>query len=233
MSDEKNAGGKPTDAKATADQQAVGAAWDRVGSYMESAQSIWDRMARRNFDLWKDVSGSLRSGPVTADSLAANSARAMAVAQETMEDLWTSLVDPARREVYVQVLPTAFLFIDRLTDPSDADKQRYAAVDPVHIPVDPRRKGDLPATAEIALNGSPLTPGGDPAKAVTALVARLRVTRQGASRNYLLETVTAGVPTELIPGTYDGLIYLTEPPFPLANLRIVVEGPPPVVDPAT
>jgi hypothetical protein len=35
--------------------------------------------------------------------------------------------------------------------------------------------------------------------------------------------------TPLVPGTYDGLIYLIKPSLPLANLRIIVDGPPPEV----
>lgn len=212
----------------TADQQAVNEAWRRYGIAMETVQATWDRMAKRNFDFWKDVAGSLKSAPVTADTLAANTARAMAVAQETMEDLWLTAVEPPQREVYVQVLPTAFLFFDRIQASNEPDE--YAGQDPVHIPVVRQRTGDLPETAEIALNGSSTRTDVDPADAVTALTSRLQVRLQPGTRSYLLETIKPANPVRLEPGTYDGVIYLIKPPLPLANLRIVVEGPPPVVD---
>jgi hypothetical protein len=31
----------------------------------------------------------------------------------------------------------------------------------------------------------------------------------------------------LVPGLYDGIVYLTDPPALLASVRILVEGPPP------
>lgn len=231
MSDEHGAGRETSD-----DQRTVNDAWDRFGTFMQTAQSTWDRLARRNFDFWKDVSGSLKSGPVDADKLAANSARAMAVAQETLQDLWLTLVEPPQREVFVQVLPTAFLFFDKITDAGDedpGDEPRYAGQDPVHIPVNHERQGELPDAAQITLSGNPSDPAMPAALAIRALTDRLRVVKQPGSRSYLLQTIDTGVAGGLVAGTYDGLIYLTNPTLPLANLRIVVEGPPPVVDPKT
>lgn len=210
--------------------RSVGDAWNRVGSYMETVQATWDRLAKRNFEFWKDVAGSLQEGRVTADTFAANTAKAMVVAQETMEDVWLTLVEPPQREVYVQVLPTAFLFFDKIS--TDHGGVSYTAQDPVHIPVKHQRD-DLPDTAELTLTGNPTTNDADPAAAIAALTQRLRVTRIPRARTYLLETITPAEPDDLVPGTYDGLIYLIKPTLPLANLRIVVEGPPPVVDDRT
>lgn len=203
-------------------------AWNRVGVYMETAQATWDRLAKRNFDFWKEVAGSLQDGKVTADTFAANTARAMSVAQETMEDLWFTLVEPPQREVFVQVLPTAFLFFDKV---ESGGEPVYTAQDPVHIPVSQSREG-LPDTAELTLSGNP-SRGADAATAIQALTRRLQVRRVPGARSYLLETVTPADVGPLVPGTYDGLIYLTKPTLPLANLRVVVEGPPPVVDDRT
>ncbi len=44
-----------------------------------------------------------------------------------------------------------------------------------------------------------------------------------------LEVVGDGEARDLVAGVYDGLIYLKNPALPLANLRVVVEGPPPAV----
>lgn len=211
-------------------QRTVEDAWKRVGVYMETVQASWDRLARRNFDFWKDVAGSLQSGSVDADTLAANAGRAMTVAQETVEDLWLTLVEPPQREVYVQVLPTAFLFFDKITDGSGP--VRHTAQDPVHVPVRQQRQ-DLPEEALITISGNPTDPSASPADAIAALTARLRARRDGSSRSYLLETVDPAGSAPLVAGTYDGLIYLIKPTLPLANLRVVVEGPPPAVDPDT
>lgn len=214
----------------TDDRAATDAAWNRVGVYMENAQATWDRLARRNFDFWKDVARSLRSGPVDADKLAGNTARAMTVALQTMDDLWMTLVEPPEREVFVQTLPTAFLFFDKVTDPQG--QYRYTSQDPVHIPVKHQRE-DLPDEALITLSGNPTDPAEDPAAAIDVLIARLAARREPGGRSYLLETTLLDPETKLVAGTYDGLIYLIKPTLPLANLRIVVEGPPPVVDERT
>ncbi len=211
--------GTPTD-----DQQAAQAAWDRVGRYMEGMGAVGERVVQRNFTFWKDVAASLQSGPIDTDKLAAAAGRAMVVAQETAEDVWLSLVEPPQSEVYVQVLPTAFLFFDHI-----AGSDRHTLQDPVHIPVNPQRKGDLPPAAEIALNGSPSDSAADPADAVRTLTERLRTTLVPGARSYLLETIEQGQVAPLVPGTYDGLVYLIKPSLPLANLRIIVDGPPPEV----
>lgn len=224
---DRRAGGASSDQ----DKAAMDAAWRQVGVYMENAQAAWDRLARRNFDFWKDVSASLRSGPVDADKLAGNTARAMSVALQTMEDLWLTLVEPPRREVYVQVLPTAFLFFDKINDPQGG--HHYTSQDPVHIPVSHQRE-PLPERALITVSGSPTDPRADAGAAIRALTERLQARREPNARSYLLETTMPSNPEgDLVPGTYDGLVYLIQPTLPLANLRIVVEGPPPEVDPGT
>ena len=205
------------------DEEAARAAWDRVGRYMEGLGAVGERLVQRNFTFWKDVASSLQSGPMDADKLAATAARAMVATQETAEDVWMSLVEPPQSEVYVQVLPTAFLFFDQIGG------HRHTLQDPVHIPVNPQRKGDLPASAEIALNGSPSDGSVDASEAVRVLTDRLRTSLVAGARSYLLETVEQGSVAPLVPGTYDGLVYLVKPSLPLANLRIIVDGPPPEV----
>ena len=105
---------RPTGRQGTSDDEAARAAWDRVGRYMEGLGAVGERLVQRNFTFWKDVSASLQSGPMDADKLAATTARAMVATQETVEDIWMSLVEPPQSEVYVQVLPTAFLFFDQI-----------------------------------------------------------------------------------------------------------------------
>jgi hypothetical protein len=214
---------RPTGRQGTSDDDSARAPWDRVGRYMEGLGAVGERLVQRNFTFWKDVSASLQSGPMDADKLAATTARAMVATQETVEDIWMSLVEPPQSEVYVQVLPTAFLFFDQIGG------NRHTLQDPVHIPVNPQRKGDLPVSAQIALNGSPTDASVDAADAVRVLTERLRTSLVTGARSYLLETVQQGEVPPLVPGTYDGLVYLIKPSLPLANLRIIVDGPPPEV----
>ncbi|MFT4167260.1 MAG: hypothetical protein QM650_18650 [Microlunatus sp.] len=231
---DSGAGSEARSAASSADQRAVDA-WNQVGIYMETAQETWTRLAKRNFDFWKEVSGSLKNGPVNADTLAANAGRAVSAAMETAQDLWLTAVEPPRREVYAQTLPTAFVYFSKVSadtggDASGHQETTYDNPDPVHIAVHHQRE-TLPETAKITISGNPTDPAASAADALAALTDRLRVHREGSARSYLLEVINpgghldpggAGVP-ELVPGTYVGLVYLTDPPLPLANLRVVVE----------
>lgn len=204
--------------QATADQRAVDDAWNQVGVAMETAQETWTRLANRNFDFWKEVAGTLRSGPVNADTLAANTARAMTVAMDTAQDLWLTTVEPPRREVFAQTLPTAFMYFTK--NPEDPDT--YDNPDPVHIEVHHQLE-NLAPEAEITISGNPSDPKESPAAAVGALQARLRAHREGHTRSYLLETLNPESADPLVSGTYVGLVYLKSAGLPLANLRVLVE----------
>ena len=214
--------------ESSGDRRAVDA-WNQVGIYMETAQETWTRLAKRNFDFWKEVSGSLKDGPVTADTLAANAGRAMSAAMETAQDLWLTTVEPPRREVYAQTLPTAFVYFSKVTGSTEggasgAEENKYDNPDPVHIAVHHQRE-QLDETAKITISGNPTDPSASAADALSALTARLHAHREGTARSYLLEVLNPGDPDvkKLVPGTYVGLVYLTDPPLPLANLRVVVE----------
>ena len=231
MSDKQSdsgTGSGASSAATSADQGAVDA-WNQVGIYMETAQETWTRLAKRNFDFWKEVSGSLKDGPVNADTLAANVGRAMSAAMETAQDLWLTTVEPPRREVYAQTLPTAFVYFSKVSADIDgkasgSQENTYDNPDPVHIAVHHQRE-NLDQTAKITISGNPADPDDSAADALSALTARLRAHREGSARSYLLEVVDPGDKDaeELVPGTYVGLVYLTDPPLPLANLRVVVE----------
>lgn len=215
------------------------AAWDRIGQYLQNTGTLGQRMVARNLDLWGSVRAHLAQGPYTADAMAADVAKAMVALQENVEDAWAVLATPPERERYVQALPTAFLFFDR------EDSTTHTLLDPVYIPVPVNDDHDLPPTAEIALDGTAsekVAPAGtgspgeatdaeaDPSgRGVLALVKRLTARLDGR-RRYRLETVGVGDEADdLVAGVYDGLVYLKDPALPLANVRIVVEGPPPSV----
>lgn len=226
----------PTAARDTAD------AWDRVGQLLQNAGTLGNRVVARNLDLWSSIRAHLSHGPYTADAMAADLASTLATVQENLEDAWSMVLAPPQRERYAQALPTAFLFFDR------QDGTTHTLLDPVYIPVPPNDDRPLPPTAEIALDGtssetaapgrssssdSPASSGarGDDLsrRGVSALLERLTARLDG-SRRYRLETV--GLDDEadnLVAGVYDGLVYLKDPALPLANVRVVVEGPPPSV----
>lgn len=209
-----------TDPKqATANRQAVDDAWDQVGVTMETIQETWSRLANRNFGFWKEVASTLQAGPVNADTLSANTARAMTVAMETAQDLWLTAVEPPRREVFAQTLPTAFLYFAKNSQESGG----HGLPDPVHIEVHHHRE-NLAPTAEITISGNPDDPDTPAAGALAALRTRLRVRRDGDTRTYVVEALDfGGDESKLVPGTYVGLIYLRDPALPLANLRVLVE----------
>jgi len=215
------------------------AAWDRIGQFLQNTGTLGERMIARNLDLWSSVRAHLNQGPYTADAMASDMAKAMVALQENVEDAWSVLVTPPERERYVQALPTAFLFFNR------EDRTTHTLLDPVFIPVSLSDDHELPVTAEIALDGTssetvePSTAAasqdrseaGDNSsrKGVEALLKRL-VARLDGKRRYRLETVGGGDEAEdLVAGVYDGLVYLKNPALPLANVRVVVEGPPPSV----
>lgn len=72
---------------------------------------------------------------------------------------------------------------------------------------------------------------------VTRLLECIVARREGTSPVYVVETLNrrivgggvdpdAAVYEGLVPGVYDGIVYLIDPPLALANLRILVEGEP-------
>lgn len=215
------------------------AAWDRVGQFLQNTGTLGERIIARNLDLWSSVRAHLGEGPYTADAMAADMAKAMVAVQENLEDTWSVMVRPPDRERYVQALPTAFLFFNR------EDATTHTLLDPVYIPVPVSDDRPLPPSAEIALDGTSServepsdaeSPGNlssaedrSSRKGVEMLLKRLTARLDG-KRRYRLESVGAGEEAEnLVAGVYDGLVYLKDPALPLANVRVVVEGPPPSV----
>ena len=107
--------------------------------------------------------------------------------------------------------------------------------------------GDEPAPAapEAAVSGTPPAESGTPSEGnvatsedgVTRLLECIVARREGTSPVYVVETLNrrivgggvdpdAAVYEGLVPGVYDGIVYLIDPPLALANLRILVEGEP-------
>lgn len=212
------------------DARDVRETWNRFGHYMQAWADYGARVWERNQNLWAAVDQELGSDRSAMDSVARSTARMMAAGMQNVEDLWAMAVGSPDSARYVKVLPTAFLFFDLREAIGE-----HTLLDPVDIavPADVAREARLPATAQIALNGTSTPPDRD-AEGVAALLRRLSARLKEGQRSYRLETTNPQEdPGDLVPGVYDGLVYLIDPAMPLANLRIIVEAPepqPPVVD---
>jgi hypothetical protein len=202
-------------------------AWDRIGRILESLGSVTGTVVERNLDVWNDVSTRMQRVDYDTRALVADGARMMTVGWDNAGLLWSALTRPQPRERNAVDLPTAFLFFDR-REPSDD----HTLVDPVLIPVPRGETRDLPPRAEIVLGGGSRvaaeSTGRPEDEGVKALLACLRA-RWEPGRGYWVETHAPIQDTHLVPGAYDGFVYLNRPPRPLATLRIVVDGPPPDV----
>ena len=202
-------------------------AWDRIGRMLESLGSVSGAVVERNLDLWNDVSTRMQRVDYDTRELVTDGVRMMTAGWDNAALLWSAVTRPQPRERNAVELPTAFLFFDR-REPSDD----HTLVDPVLIPVPRGETRDLPEHAEIVLGGGGRAAAGSATPTddgVRALLACLRARRE-PGRGYWVETYRPIQDTPLVPGAYDGFVYLNRPPRPLATLRIVVDGPPPDVD---
>jgi hypothetical protein len=217
------------------DQSGSGAAraadmWDRVGQYLQGSGLVGQRIADRNLRMWNQVSAHLRSGKYTSDMLLGDAASAANLAMVNTADIWSALTRPPERERVAVPMPSAFLFFDRL------DANSHVLVDPTLVRVSLPEEQQLPKEAAIVLSGGPPVqrvpeePGSgkpplDPAEKLRGYLVAL-LTGPGV---YRIDVISREPVVELVPGAYDGLVYITDPPYALANLRVVVEGPPPEV----
>jgi hypothetical protein len=176
-------------------------AWDRVGQFLEEMAAVGEGIAKRNRQLWTEISTNLRAEQYPADAMSTDAARAMTAAMDNLEDVWMFLTRPPDRQRVATTLPTVFLRFW----PED---EHWSQPDPVWIRVPYWGRDDLPARASVHLEGDEAL--------VTPLVRALRVELQGS--NYLLEVAGA---EGLEPGVYTGIVAVGD--RPLANLRIVVE----------
>jgi hypothetical protein len=185
-------------------------AWDRIGWMLEDMGGMATNMSNRNLALWNAVSVNLRSGDYTADAMARDTARAMTTALDNMDDVWSFLTRLPQRDRVATGLPAAFMLIRWAQD----DPPTYMLPDPVSIIVPGGKTAELPDRAEISLTGPDEEKAG-------ILRERLRASRESRPAYRLEASDVRG----LSPGLYDGLVYLKDPPRPLASLRIVVESP--------
>lgn len=235
-----------------ADDREESLAWDRVGRFLQESGTKSSEMADRNLRLWSSISSHLKEENYTADHMANDVARSMTTAMNNLSDMWSMLTREPRLSQVAQTLPTAFLLFD-WTGPVDG----HRLLEPVRIEVDyDREKRSLPPRAKIALSGT-RTPAGklereraeSAGKAIATSedgVAKLLdcviACHEGPAPVYVLETLNyqiasgaakaeLGVDKGLIPGVYEGMVYLIDPTMALASLRILVEGEPPESSP--
>ncbi len=203
-------------------------AWDQVGSWMQNYGTFGMRMLDRNLKMWSEISNDLRDDKYTADSMARDFAKVMTTSMSTLDDAWRYATRPPAREQTARALPSAFLLFRALPDSSG-----HSLASPVYIDVPFEvTKGQVPEEVHIELTGAAT----DPTAGVDALKARIRVRKVDHSDQYVLLAVNDqqaagdGVAakgdfeelTPLIPGLYDGLVYLETPPVALASIRVVV-----------
>jgi hypothetical protein len=190
--------------------------WDHIGQFLEFTAAVGGRIANRNLVAWRQVAERLRSGEYNRERLAADAVTLVGLARTNVRDLWSSFTDPPERERVAGTVPTVFLFFAR------QDKDTHDLVDPVLIRIPAgASQHELPPRAYVALSGGDGKEQSDRVSGV--LSARLQ-----DDGMYLLDSVF-GKDTKLDPGVYDGLVYITDPPYALASIRVVVEGPPPPV----
>jgi hypothetical protein len=187
-------------------------AWDRVGQFWGDMATVAQRVGDRNLKLWSTVSSNIRTEKYGADAMANDVAKAVAVALDNLDDLWTSLMRPPERERVATPLPTAFL----LFPPPRRPAAESAIAETVWIRVPPATEyEDLPQRASISLSG--------PAEGVEPLLNSLTAELK-PPKGYRVEVAAAEEITEH-PGVYDGVVYIPGAPArPLANLRVVVEA---------
>jgi hypothetical protein len=211
------------------DDRAGSLAWDRVGRLMQQTAATSQQMSERNLDTWSKVSTSLRKKKYTADDMAKDAATLLTSAMDDMADMLTMWTNGVGAVNEAQAIPTVFLYFGL------ARRVPARVLDPVLIEVRPEdwfgRK--LPKFAKVAVNGRSSVdpdhqhPGRTSRDGVADLLRCLVARRVGKSPAYELETVHYPDKKHhpgLVPGVYDGVVYLTDPPLLLANLRILVEG---------
>jgi hypothetical protein len=219
-------------------------AWDRVGRFLQQSATTASDIGDRNVRLWSSVSGHLKTDHYTADDMADDVAQSVATAMNNMRDVWSTLTTDPAQNTLAQPTPTAFLLFDS-TGPS-----RHRLLEPVRIEVGslptsgamPHQARVLPPRARVALSGASQD-GIEPLlKRIVAywddnsdgyIVADINpnverpVTAETETGSSAGEGESWSIDEGLVPGLYDGIVYLTDPPALLASVRILVEGPPP------
>lgn len=208
-------------------------AWDRFGRFLGDSASTASTIAKRNQQVWSEISVNLRKGDdYTANEMAGDLARSLVAAVDTLDDLWSVFWRNTSDQRVAGSIPTVFMLFQA------AGSKVHNVPEHAPIEVDSKYKyEDLPPTAEIRLDFAPAKSElegaakmpGQYSDAVKSLSRRLRARRSDDSPSYILEATNPDGPdpdgpSKLVPGIYYGLVYLPERIIALADLRIVVEA---------
>lgn len=205
-----------TDQDARPDPAAEPMPWDRIGVILQDMAAVGMNMTDRNLKLWSSISQNLRQRPYTTDKWADDAARGVEAAMANVQDAWDFWTRAPERELVAQTVPMAFLVVRPYHRPDGT--RGYVGVDPVWMRVGPSGTEQMPPTAKIDLAG------GDP-EGAKLLLTCLKATLGDARFAYKLELTNVNA---LRPGVYSGSVYVEQPTARLiANLRVIVEGPPP------
>jgi hypothetical protein len=189
--------------------------WDRVGRFFEDMARVGEVVVSRNLKMWSTVSQNLRRRDrYGADEMARDAAVVIGTVLDNVDDIWTSVTRPPEREDVAVALPTVFLYYALKPRPKGGEPA-FALTDPAWIRVPAIDLDGLADAAEIHLDGRE--------DGCEALRARLKATKV-PRRGYKIEDIDPPG-TELQPGFYEGIVYVTNPALPLASLQIVVQEP--------
>jgi len=232
-------------------------AWDRFGRFLQQSGSRSSEIADRNLQLWSSVSGHLKKGQYTADDMADDIARSVSTMIDNMSDVWSMFTNDPAQNALAQPIPTAFLLFDwagtsrhRLLEPVRIEvaslSNRGALPQQARVELSGSRAAMSDEEKAAVDQGKAVPSTGD---GIQRLRERIVAYRDESSRAYILADVSRILETPrsqnvdvgttgsrsdgwfiekpLVPGVYDGIVYLTDPPALLASVRIVVEGAPP------
>lgn len=187
--------------------------FDRLGSFLGDLGSVTANISARNAQLWMtSTTNAAAGGSYRPDR---EIARWTEIATANAQDLAALWLGMSPRQVLAYPITTAFVqFTSRI---DVRGKASWLLTDQVVIPSACGAVEKLPDHACIHISGP------DPA-GVAALQRALRARIGDMRLSYLLESYDV---RDLRPGTYQGIVYLDgDTKRPLANLVIVVDGPP-------
>lgn len=191
--------------------------WDRLGSLFGDMAAVTSTIASRNMKLW-EVPADPRDA-YDPERLQADWARWREIAMLNMRDVWGLWLGLSPNEQVAY--PVATVYVELKSRIDEEGHRRWITIDPVWIPLGLAAFQDLPEHALVELSGND-------ADGAAQLARRLHV-RLGRDRtSYVLE---AHDMHDLVPGAYEGMIYIRRATrVPIAQLRVIVDGAPP--DPA-
>lgn len=191
----------------------------------------------------------------SADDMASDLATSLSTAMLDLDDIWSMMTGARSESQMARSLPSAFLLFRLKADGSHALVNAVEIeVDPRFSSNSLPKTAKIRLSARMSWRGASITPTGvrpgveaadleslgqyalNMANGIPPLRASLIARKRKKSSVYVVESLnyrlpkngrepSGSEPPPLIPGSYDGIVYLSNPVLALADLRIVVEGP--------